>query len=346
MEGRDTANMTTNFPIHETESAGEARQGRSSNATASGMARLVAIVPTYQRRTELLATLRTVLQQTRTPDEIVVVDNDGDPGLADVIAHVLEAASVSVKVVTSPTNLGSAGGWACGLRTVIDYCEEDDWILILDDDDPPRADDEIEGMWRFARQQQTLDEKVAGVGIVGARFNWVWGVIDRLADNEITDAVDVDYIGNGHVALYSARVIKQAGFFDDALFFGNTEVEYGIRLRREGYRLVANGKLWKRRRIRENRTGLRVRPRMTVDPTWRKYYVVRNHIYLLRRSGRLDLAILHGLFQSLVKPALTFCVSPRRACTGLRLGLRASLDGLLGRMGRRVEPTTWEPLDK
>lgn len=298
----------------------------------------IAVMPTFRRAKLLETTIETVLNQTLCPAKIVLVDNGDDEATRELVTQYGENTQTEITLIRPGENLGSAGGWQFGIEYALPGCSDDDWILILDDDDPPVENDEIEKMWQFALEQSALDERVAGVGIVGARFNWVLGVIQRLDDSELTGAVNVDYIGNGHVAFYSARVLREFGLFHGELFFGNTEVEYGLRLCRNGYRLLANSSLWRQRRELQNRVGLQVRAAWTSKTDWRKYYVIRNHIYMLKTQGRYDLALFHAVFQSFVKPLLTFIRSPRQGLIALRQNTKASVDGLLGRLGKRVEP--------
>lgn len=298
----------------------------------------IAVMPTFRRANLLETTIETVLQQTLCPTRIVIVDNGDDAATRQLVAQYRRNTKTEITLICPGENLGSAGGWQFGIEHALIECSDDDWILILDDDDPPIGSDEIEKMWQFALEQSSNDDRVAGVGIVGARFNWGLGIIQRLDDAELTGAVDVDYVGNGHVAFYSARVFREFGLFQGELFFGNTEVEYGLRLRKNGYRLLANSSLWRQRRELQNRVGIQVRPAWTSTTDWRKYYVIRNHIYMLKTQGRFDLAVIHAIFQSLIKPLFTFMRSPRSGLAALRQNTRASWDGIFGRLGKRVEP--------
>ena len=300
---------------------------------------LTAILPTYHRSEDLRRTLANVLHGKRVPDALVIVDNGRDPETAVLLNEATKcSAHTSLTLLEPHENLGSAGGWAYGMRHVLPDLQAHDWILILDDDDPPHAPDEIDQMWQFAVAQHEADPTTAAVGIVGARFDWRKGVLQRLSDDEIEEAVDVDYVGSGHVAMYRVSALLDAGVFREELFFGHTEVEFGLRLRRAGYRIVANGELWKNRRELAGRCGVELHPSRQCQVSWRRYYVIRYHVYMMRRFGRWDLALKHALIQIFAKPAYTLVRDPRLAIGGFWQGLRASWDGWFGRMGRRREP--------
>jgi hypothetical protein len=79
------------------------------------------------------------------------------------------------------------------------------------------------------------------------------------------------------------------------------------------------------------------------EPGWRRYYHVRNQIFILRRYGSRAAAARRTLVLGIGKPLANLVVSPRRAVGHLRLGIKASRDAWSGRMGRRVEPLPWGP---
>ena len=301
---------------------------------------LTAILPTYRRPEQLRRTLRVIFGGTIAPDALIVVDNGRQENTSEILREAnSQQPLVTPQLLRPSENLGSAGGWAFGMRHVLDQLRPHDWILVLDDDDPPRSGTEVEQMWHFAIEQHALDPAVAAVGIVGARFDWRRGMLCRLNDDEIVGSVDVDYVGSGHVAMYRVSALREVGVFRDELFFGHTEVEFGLRLRGAGYRVVANGELWKLRRKLAGRNGIRLSPKWLCEVSSRRYYVIRNHVYMMRRFGRWDLALKYALVQTGLKPLLTLCHQPLLAVRGFLQGLRASRDGLLGRMGRRFDPT-------
>ncbi len=300
------------------------------------------ILPTYRRQDLLLDTLRKTMAQTRKPDCLVIVDNESHSQTAEIVTtYRKEFPETPVLFLDAGENLGSAGGWALGMKEALKYARNQDWFLTLDDDDPPLKVTDLEKMYAFALEQSRRVENLAAVGIVGARFNWSTGYLVRLKDDQLHGPVDVDYVGSGHMAMYSAGVMRSQGVFLGDLFFGHTEIEYSLRLRAAGFRVVAHGDLWKERRVEGNRIGLTLRPNRKCEIKWKKYYVTRNYIYTMRQHGRYDLAVKRAFIQTIAKPAYTAMTSPLLAVRGFRLGLKASIDGFLGNMGRTVDPATF-----
>ena len=303
-------------------------------------ARVFGILPTYRRQELLADTLRKTFAQSRPPDELVIVDNEQSDDTRRIVDGFAERhRAVPVTFLQAPENLGSAGGWELGMTEALRRARPHDWIATLDDDDPPQAEDELERMYQFAVRQHTEHADLAAVGIVGARFNWRTGYLTRVPDGELTGPVSVDYVGSGHGAMYLAKVMQDMGVFRGELFFGHTEIEYCLRLRRAGYRVLANGVVWREHRAASGRLGIRPVPERLCVIKWQKYYVTRNYIFMMREFRRYDLALKRALIQSVAKPLYTLTRSPATAYRGFKLGLRASIDGFVGRMGRTVDPS-------
>ena len=303
--------------------------------------RVFGVLLTYHRQVLFTEMLRKICAQQRVPDCLVVVDNEASDETEDISRRFQKSCPESHWVhLRSPENLGSAGGWAWGMETVLDLANDRDWVLTLDDDNPPEHEGLFRQMFAFAETQKEREPKLGAVGIVGARFNWRTGNLVRLHDEELKGPVSVDYLGNGHMAMYSVGMIRDIGPFRRELFFGHTEVEFGLRMRRAGYQALANGDLWKQRRVRRNKIGFQPKPRKTCEVHWRKYYVTRNYIRTMVCFGRLDLALKRAFLQVVAKPLVTMLVSPRRAYYGWRLGCRAAWDGFRGNMGATLDPET------
>lgn len=279
------------------------------------------------------------MNQTRPPDVFVIVDNEASHETRDIVAAFgAEYPNHEVHYIPARENLGSAGGWALAFESSIDQTNDLDWYVTLDDDDPPLFPNELEDMFSFAVQQKQADPKTGAAGIVGARFDWKRGFLVRPDDHELKGAIEVDYVGNNHLAMYPASVVRAVGWFRQELFFGNTEVEFCLRLRRMGYRVVANGELWRARRKHANRIGITVRPSRLCSDKWKKYYTIRNYIFMMLQFGRIDLALKQATIQMLLKPLYTLFHDWRLALRGFRIALRAVVDGFRSNMGRTLSP--------
>jgi hypothetical protein len=186
------------------------------------------------------------------------------------------------------------------------------------------------------------DSRMASVGIHGARWDWKKGRVLRVADHELNGPVSVDYVGGNSLPFYRVGPLRDVGVFSRDIFFGLSEVEHGLRLRRAGYRSYADGSLWRETRTIAGRMGHKSRPSLRLrEANWRDYYSLRNTIYILRNHGRRWSALRVSAVVGIAKPVVNLAVAPRTAAQHLRLHRKAIADGWRGRMGRRVEPEPW-----
>ena len=299
---------------------------------SSGLdAKLWGLVVTFRRLESLAEMLNNLQGQTHPPAEVVVVDNGSDALVEDA------AAQAGAIYLDAGDNLGPAGGIALGMQHILQVAGEDDWIVVLDDDDPPESQEVFERLLSFAEERRSNDPSTAAVGTVGARYDRRSGRFQRVPDQDLHGAVPVDYIGGGQLPIYACAAIRQVGVPDPSLFFGFDDADLGLRLKESGFSLWADGSIWRSKREQHGRLNLRARPRTPAEtPAWRRYYSLRNALILARRYGGptapIQLALV-GAPRDILALWKAYGLSK-----DLLLPIRASVDGLLSRGGKRVDP--------
>lgn len=297
--------------------------------------RIACFVITFDRPERLREILAAYAAQSRPPDHVLVVDN-GDPAPTREVIATCRGLSLAHHPMGG--NHGPAGAAAHALAELAGAGWE--WMLWADDDDPPRFPETLDRLLRLAEDED--DATLGGVGAVGARFDWRRGRIVRLGDHELTGRPPVDVIGGGHSLILHRRAVAAAGLPDERLFFGLEEVEYCLRIRRAGLRLLVDGPLMHDHRRAAGRLGHAVR-RSPLPPggeatSWRRYYTTRNYVFMMGETfGRPDLA-RREVARALVRSAAGFVRGPRPGLALARLQLRAVRDARGGRMGRTVSP--------
>lgn len=297
-----------------------------------------AFVVTHRRPDHLVASLRALLAQTLVPDLLLVVDNADDPATAAAV----RALGPPVVYEASGANLGSAGGTERGVRRL--YEEGCDVLYLGDDDNPPRTADTVE---RLVDLLAAGGPDVGGTGALGSLWDWRCGELVRLPDEQVEGVLEVDFIGGNHTLTMPRRVVAEVGFPAGELFFGYPDLEYCLRLRQAGYRLLVDGELMLRHRAETGRLGLTVgrtpRPRRPRTAIWRNYYTTRNYIHMMRTTfGRPDLARREAL-KALGRAAAGWSRGPGYGWEFARLELRGIRDGFAGRLGPRVPPRAKYP---
>jgi len=301
--------------------------------------RLFGVLITFRRPDELSECLRAVAAQTRPLDHLVVVDNAPGERTRAIVAELAPGA----RYVAAPENLGPAGGIALGMSEVLPDAADHDVVMILDDNDPPPGDDVFALLWDFRAEVAATDPKVGAVGMIGVRFDHARGRVVWVSDDELRAhrAVPVDAIGGGLMPFYSAAAIRDVGLPRADLFFGFDDFEFGLRLRAAGWSMYTLGPLFLRARAGLGELDMDLVPSRALGPvSWRRYYSLRNLVWLLREQGNTSAAVRVSVVVGFAKPIANLVVRPRLAWGHLRMNARAVRDAWTGRLGRTVEPAS------
>ena len=284
------------------------------------------VLPTFRRDDALAKTLRRLGEQSRAPVQVLVIDNAARPDCRRLCEKLAADLPFIVTYLATDENVGPAGATALGMRHLVPSMCADDWIGRCDDDSPEISSDHFGRLARFIETIPNL-KTVGAVGTHGACWDPRRATLSEKTSSW-TGVSEVDYLATGWFPLYRVGAIQQVGVFRDDLFFGLTEPEYGLRLRRAGFAVLRLD------------TGPRPRPqvsRRANAPTWRQFYSNRNRIVLAREYGA-PFAATRVVAALVVKPLLNMPRQPSLALRSLAWNLRAVYAAMTGRMGRTVEP--------
>lgn len=301
--------------------------------------RLWAIMVTFRRPDACAQMLEILSNQGLDLQRLIVVDNDSDEEVRRSVEQ------VNAIYLGMATNTGPAGGIAAGMEVFLEESSAGDWVMLVDDDNPPLSDTTIADTWRFAHECVAADRSTGAVGGTGARYSRREGVFERVEDVELNGRVVVDYIGSGQFPMYRRAAIAAVGLFDSDLFFGFDDADYGLRLRSRGFSLYVDGEQWRERRTKLGRMGKSAgffRTDVT-SSVWRSYYNTRNLVVIGRRHGS-PFAPIYAGFGSAVKTTWSL-IRARRTLREVGLPLRGLVDGLIGRRGRVVDPTSFSTVE-
>ena len=196
-----------------------------------------AVVVTHRRPDELAKSLDVLSTQTRRPDHLIVVDNDGSSG--GRIRELVEGQPIPTTYLGSRRNLGGAGGFALGILHAL--AQGADWVWLADDDGRPQdtrvlatlvACAEKYGLAEVSPMVCNLDdpERLA--------FPLRRGLVWRRRASELRTEEGQDLLRgiaslfNG--ALFRASTFESIGVPDMRLFIRGDEVEVHRRLVRSG----------------------------------------------------------------------------------------------------------------
>lgn len=204
------------------------------------------VICNYNKKEYVIACIKSVLESIITDYDIFVIDNASNDGSAEAIPH--EYGSL-VTVIRNETNLGGSGGFNTGIRFVA--AKGYQYVCCLDND-VLLDENALSCMKEFM-------EANPNVGMVGAKIYHMqnpayiqqYGLtIDFTACQATTlyaDVLDSDSIPEviycdtvaACVAMIPVSVIKKVGAMPEDNFIYWDDMEWGYRIKQEGYQVAA-----------------------------------------------------------------------------------------------------------
>ena len=184
------------------------------------------IIPCLNCREHLSASLRSVLQQTFPPSEIILIDDGSTDSSAELAVEVFLESDIPFRILRqSHKGLGAARN--CGLESV-----HTAWVALLDADD----------VWfpnKLARIVKVLNSSVKKPDLIYHSTRALGGGRDRLC-RPVWSVEDI--LAHGHAPIPSSCVLrteslrKLKGFSENPAHLGAEDLHLWIRMLRAGMR--------------------------------------------------------------------------------------------------------------
>jgi GT2 family glycosyltransferase len=187
------------------------------------------VIATWNRRLDVLETIRAVYGQEYPRFEIIVADNASTDGTADEI----RASFPDVKLICLPENRGASGGRNAGM-----VLARGKYILCLDSDASPD--------YRTLRAIVRCFEDDPSVGAVNSKVinaatrdfdptaGWAYSEKQKSKSGEMFFSHTFSETG----CAFRREVLLKAGMFWERLFFGREGEELALRILDAGYRIL------------------------------------------------------------------------------------------------------------
>jgi len=186
------------------------------------------LIVTWNRKEDILETVRDVYQQPYKDIEIVVVDNGSVDGTVDA----LHQTYPSVNVVELDRNMGVSVGRNAGIAAATG-----DIIFCLDSDASPATETISNIVCKFKSDpligvinSKIVDAQTRQIGSAG----WVYSAYD-LAEQ---DSEFLSYSFSEGGAAIRREVFDKVGLFWERLFFGYEGFEFSLRVLDAGYHIL------------------------------------------------------------------------------------------------------------
>lgn len=300
-------------------------------------ATVAAIIVTYHPDQDFSHRLDALLAQLA---RVVIVDNGSDESCLSPLQRYL-ADDGRVTICRNQANLGIATALNQGFEMLIaeGWC----WVLTLDQDSIAAA-----GMVAALCDRMKTDPDPARIAMVGANRRdpvnsdaehlWMrpksgFPFFERVACKRLDDGGATAVITSG--TLTNAAVFEEIGPFRDDLFIDLVDIEYSLRARRAGYRIVAacDAILVHRIGATRIRSLLGIPIIVTHHAPMRRYFVFRNSIIVMSEYVGVwpHWIIYHCL--ALGQVMLGVIVFERRKVATLRACCLGIYDGIRRRLG-------------
>lgn len=272
--------------------------------------KFAAFIITYERPEVLRETITKILDQSLSPEIILVIDNS----TANDTEKLVKGWNCSrLRYHKVGYNSGPAGAAKLGLEQLA--AMEFNWVYWGDDNDPPRDEKVFEQLFRGVRELTERGVKLGIFGGKGGSFNKWTGRISSLSNKELQQAsfVEVDSVPGGQDMLVSSEVIKAGILPNEKLFFGFEEFDFCLKAKSAGFKIFIDTGNWLEIRRKSGITNKNYRWQGQSfgnrEYLQREFYSTRNFLEILY-CHRYYFAFSFFLLKCLAKMGLGFKFGP------------------------------------
>lgn len=236
------------------------------------------VIVTYNRKSLLSRCLNAIQAQTFLPKKVVIVNNNSGDGTDQYLEELVRNKPNFFHVLNLPYNIGGAGGFSEGLRIAVE--DGADWIWMMDDDAVPMVN-ALEVLFSLELNPRNIYGSVAHMG---ENLSWLMKSIDhnfimeKLSDlHGIMSVEFIPFLG----ILVSSQLVSYIGYPDSKFFIAVDDVEYCMRARKYGSKIMLVGNSRIEHPI-SNRYKFWFINCLRLPP-WKRYYDVRNRIFVAKK---------------------------------------------------------------
>jgi GT2 family glycosyltransferase len=295
--------------------------------------KFAAFIITRDRPKYLENTIQELKGQTIPPELILIVDNSETDLTRNQYEH---ASGKDIAYIHTGYNAGPAGGAYYGLKTLFE--KGYDWVMWVDDDDPPKFNDMTEEMVKIIENSAAV--RLGMVGAVGERFDRKSAKTIRFRDQELLGYLQVDTISGNMFPLVNRKVFEEGNLPDKHLFFGYEDLDFGLSLKRGKWQILISGDLHRRHRELAGRLGLKkvLYQRKKSNSLWREYYSTRSLMIILLYKEKKMVTVLKYFFKTAVKSIYVFGYGFNYGFNNFRFLWLGLIHGLINKKGLYIQP--------
>ncbi|TDS88341.1 GT2 family glycosyltransferase [Rahnella sp. BIGb0236] len=266
------------------------------------MKNVIALVVTFNRKDFLAKVLTSLVNQSYPLREIIIVDNNSNDGTFLLVDEFIKSShsNIAISYFNTGDNLGGAGGFSYGFDVVKSKIY--DYLWLMDDDLSPEVTclenlllTGNEGITQPVRYN--LDGSCAEISpviydlsnpfLMNPKLSTVKDYLEGSENNHSFEIAGVPFEG----PLISHRLIDIVGKPDERFFIFNDDLDFSIRAKSAGFKIICEPKA---KAIR-----LLVNHQKNDLKSWKGYFMLRNHFFILSTHGESFLVRSRPLFLAL-----------------------------------------------
>jgi GT2 family glycosyltransferase len=296
------------------------------------------LIPTRENEKDLLDCLESIdnLDYPLEKTEIIVWDNhssyESKKNVKDTIDHLTRERQRRIEFIE---NFKNSGVYTSRNELIKRIQPQSQFVLSLDDDVilPPQ----------FLRELIPVINQNPSIGIIGPRIvydtyptetahgagfiNWWFG---KYKDVDARKAIECDYV-IGCCMIIRRTTIDEIGNFDLDYFTSHGEVDYCLRAKKNGYKILYWPSLTVRHRVEKGGT----------QTPERLYYIFRNKLLVIKRNAPLPQKwiSLFIYFVFWIPKSVNESIAKHRGvnATELMVILRGIIDGWRNKTGKKIK---------
>ena len=229
----------------------------------------------YYPDVTILDNLRKLSEQITN---IVLVDNASGGASAKWVESAGRLPGVTL--IRNNSNLGIATALNIGIRHALQTGRQ--WVATFDQDTliPPRYFEQLFEVYELCPARQNVGMIVPG--------NWSWSELDHafIAKKHLTEpAWSFVRAALNSGSLIKPEIFESVGFYDDGLFLDYVDVEFCLRLQKNGFKILSATPVVLQHELgtKQTRNLLGFHLSFRIHAAWRYYYIMRNRVMLYHR---------------------------------------------------------------
>jgi len=254
--------------------------------------KIIMVVVTFNRKQLLRKNICSLLDQSRLPDAIIVVDNASSDGTQEMLREEFPNHPL-LQYVNLGSNLGGAGGFHYGAKLAVE--KGADWVCLMDDDCRLHPDCMRQLLKNVDDRKNVYSPIILSVE---DKKTVLWG-INATVDTGNHKIVTLPFNG----FLIHRESIAEIGYPDKDFFIYGDDADYNFRARASGREIIMVTDSVMYHPLKNTLQGLNI-IKMFMNKHW-VYYKLRNAIVVFNRYGYLSFKQMVMLFVALVFHTVT-----------------------------------------